>query len=115
MIILLISSFTIYRLFDGWGIFHYASLVSSIYIVIGILLPIFLRHTRYWGRLHLTAMFWSVIGLWSAFIAEMGVRILDRSFMLIVGIVLGIFIFVGVLLFALKKKSWIRLTKGHLK
>jgi len=115
MVILLGSSFMIYRLYDGWGIFHYASVVSSISVIAGILSPIFLRHKSYWARLHFTAMYWSVIGLWAAFIAEMSVRIPESSFMWMVGVAFGVVILIGVLVFAIKKKDWMKFTQRYLK
>ncbi len=113
MIILLVSSFMIYRLFDGWGVFHYASIISSISVLLGIVPPIFLRHKPYWVRLHFTAMYWSVIGLWSAFIAEMSVRIPENSFMWTVGVAFGAVMFIGVIIFATKKQGWIQLGRVY--
>lgn len=107
MIVLLVTSFMIYRLFNGFGIFHYASIVSSISVLLGILPPIFLRHKSYWARLHFTAMFWSVIGLWAAFTAEMSVRIPESSFRWMVGVAFGVAILIGVIVFGIKKKDWI--------
>jgi uncharacterized membrane protein len=112
MLVLLISSFMVYRLFDGWGIFHYASLVSSITLIAGMIPPIFMRHKSYWLRLHFTAMYWSVFGLWSAFIAEMSVRIPETSFMWMVGVAFGLVILVGVIIFAIKKPQWIKWSKA---
>jgi len=115
MVVLLVSSFMIYRLFDGWGVFHYASIVSSISIILGILPPLFLRSKSYWARLHFTAMYWSVIGLWSAFIAEMSVRIPKSSFMWIVGLAFGIVVFIGAVIFGVNKKTWIELANKYSK
>jgi uncharacterized membrane protein len=108
MTVLLVSSFMIYRLFDGWGIFHYASVVSSISVILGILPPLLLRKQSFWLRLHFTAMYWSVIGLWAAFIAEMSVRIPESSFMWMVGAAFGIVIFIGIIFFAINKVKWIK-------
>ena len=114
MVILLVSSFMIYRLFDAWGLFHYASLVSSITVLLGMLPPIFLKHKSYWLRLHFTAMYWSVIGLWSAFVAEMSVRIPETSFMWMVGAAFGLVLLIGIIIFAVKKKSWINWSKAFI-
>lgn len=115
MVVLLVSSFMIYRLFDGWGIFHYASLVSSVTVILGMIPPLFLRHTKYWLRLHFTAMYWSVFGLWAAFIAEMSVRIPETSFMWMVGVAFGVVLFVGVIIFAVNKQKWIKWSKTFTK
>lgn len=113
MLVLLVSSFMVYRLFDGWGIFHYASLVSSITLIVGMIPPIFMRHKSYWLRLHFTAMYWSVFGLWSAFIAEMSVRIPETSFMWMVGVAFGLVILIGVIIFAIKKQKWIKWSNNY--
>ena len=113
MLVLLISSFMVYRLFDGWGIFHYASLVSSITLIAGMIPPIFMRNKSYWLRLHFTAMYWSVFGLWSAFIAEMSVRIPESSFMWMVGVAFGLVILIGVVIFAIKKPQWIKWSNNY--
>lgn len=115
MLIMLISSFMVYRLFDGWGIFHYASVISSITLILGMIPPIFMRHKSYWLRLHFTAMYWSVFGLWAAFIAEMSVRIPKSSFMWMVGVAFGLVILIGVIIFAIKKPRWIKWSKGFVK
>lgn len=112
MLVLLISSFMIYRLFDGWGIFHYASIISSISLLVGIIPAIFLRHKSYWLRLHFTGMFWSVIGLWAAFVAEMSVRIPESSFMWMVGVAFGAVMLIGVIVFAMNKVKWIKWAKA---
>ena len=113
MLVLLVSSFMVYRLFDGWGIFHYASLVSSITLIVGMISPIFMRHKSYWLRLHFTAMYWSVFGLWAAFIAEMSVRIPESSFMWMVGVAFGLVILIGVVIFAIKKPQWIKWSNNY--
>jgi uncharacterized membrane protein len=111
MIVLLLSSFMIYRLFNGWGIFHYASIISFISLLVGIFPAIFLRHQSYWLRLHFTGMFWSVIGLWAAFVAEMSVRIPESSFMWMVGVAFGAVMLIGVIVFAMNKVKWIKWAK----
>lgn len=113
MVVLLVSSFLIYRLFDGWGIFHYASIVSSVSVIAGVVPPLFLRHKSYWGRWHLTAMYWSVVGLWAAFIGEMSVRIPESSFMWMVGLAFGAVILVGVIIFAVKKSGWVAFARKY--
>jgi len=115
MLVLLISSFMVYRLFNGWGMFHYASMVSSITLILGMIPPIFMRHKSYWLRLHFTAMYWSVFGLWAAFIAEMSVRIPESSFMWMVGLAFGLVFLIGVIIFAIKKPKWIRWSTAFVK
>ncbi|MGJ3235593.1 DUF2306 domain-containing protein [Marivirga sp.] len=113
MLVLLISSFMIYRLFNGWGIFHYASIISAFSLLVGIIPAIFLRHKSFWLRLHFTGMFWSVIGLWAAFVAEMSVRVPESSFMWMVGVAFGVVMLIGVIIFSFYKPKWISWTKYY--
>ncbi len=75
MAILIISSFGIYRLFGKFGVFHFFSLVATISLLTG-MLPMFKKvKTPKDIETHFTRMYWSVVGLYSAFAAESFVRI----------------------------------------
>ncbi len=75
MVILLISSFGIYRLFGKFGVFHYLSLVSTFSLGAG-MLPMFKKdRTPKDIEIHFKRMYWSVVGLFAAFAAESFVRI----------------------------------------
>ena len=53
-------------------------------MLVGIL-PVLLR-TKNWIKLHVYFMYWSVIGLYAAFVAEVAVRIPNTAFWWMVGI-----------------------------
>ena len=75
MVILIASSFGIYRLFGKFGLFHYLSLVSMFSLFAG-MLPMFKKvklPKDY--ETHFKRMYWSVAGLYAAFAAESFVRI----------------------------------------
>lgn len=75
MIILILSSFGIYRLFGKFGLFHYLSLVSTFSLVAG-MIPILKKNkTPNDYETHFKRMYWSVVGLYAAFAAESFVRI----------------------------------------
>ena len=75
MTILLLSSFGIYRLFGKFGLFHYLSLVSIFSLVAG-MLPMFKKvELPKDYETHFKRMYWSVAGLYAAFVAESFVRI----------------------------------------
>lgn len=67
------TAFLIYRLFGGWGIFHWAALVSSLTLAGG-MIPVLLRKPESWLSLHFSFMYWSVMGLYAAFVSESLVR-----------------------------------------
>ncbi|MDB2473499.1 hypothetical protein N9W70_03510, partial [Schleiferiaceae bacterium] len=57
MVILLITAFMIFRLFNGWGVFHYTALLSTVTICLG-MIPVLLRKPQgRWKYLHFTFMY----------------------------------------------------------
>lgn len=75
MIILILTSFAIYRLFGKFGIFHVLSIVSSFSLVAGMLPMMKKIRTPTDYEIHFKRMYWSVVGLYAAFAAESFVRI----------------------------------------
>lgn len=107
--ILIITAFMIYRLFDGWGIFHYTTLLSLVSIALG-MIPIWTKKPKNsWKYLHFSFMFWSVIGLYAAFAAEILVRIPKTPFFGMIGLATGGIMLIGGVIFGINKKKWIRL------
>jgi len=106
MLVLINSSFFIYRLFDGWGIFHYLSVISLITLILGIV-PIWLKKpTNTWKYYHLSYMYWSVIGLYAAFVSEVLVRFVKMPLLGVVGIASAVIMLIGTIVFRIKKKEW---------
>lgn len=73
MMALIITAFMIYDLFGGLGPFHFAALVSFFTLLRG-LIPVW-RKKHDWYLSHYYGMSWSVVGLYAAFVAEVGVRL----------------------------------------
>jgi len=115
MLILLVTAFTMYNLFGTWGIFHWTALVSSLTLIFG-LIPIFTkRPKKNYGSLHFSFMYWSVIGLYGAFMAEILVRIPkivvesgipNKVFYNMTGIAVGITMGLGAYFFIKHKPKW---------
>ena len=75
MFVVLATSFAMYNLFGSWGIFHWTALVSSLTLALG-LIPIFTKKPeKNYISIHFIFMYWSVIGLYGAFMAETLVRL----------------------------------------
>jgi uncharacterized membrane protein len=75
MVVTIITAFMIYRLWGGWGIFHYAAIISSV-TLLGGMIPVITRYpTNSYIILHFSFMYWSVIGLYGAFFAEIMTRV----------------------------------------
>ena len=107
--LLLLTSFMIYRLFNGWGAFHYAAIFSLVTIGLG-MIPIWTKKpVNKWKYMHFSFMYWSVVGLYAAFAAEILTRIPGSSFFGMVGISFVIIMLVAAVCFGLKKSKWSRL------
>lgn len=74
MLVMLATAFMIYRLFGGFGIFHVFAIISLITLISG-MYPILSRKNKNYLSLHLNQMYWSVMGLYCAFCAEIFTRI----------------------------------------
>lgn len=106
MVVLLITAFMIYRLFRGFGIFHIAAVISSVTLAGG-MVPVLLRKPKNnWLPLHFSFMYWSVIGLYMAFAAEVLTRIPETPFFSMVGLATGAIGFGGGFYFYLHKEKW---------
>ncbi|MAU14740.1 MAG: hypothetical protein CMH46_04280 [Muricauda sp.] len=104
--ILILTAFMIYRLFNGWGIFHYTTLLNLISIILG-MVPIWIKKPVYkWKYLHFSFMYWSVIGLYAAFAAEILVRIPETPFFGMIGIATGTIMLIGGIIFGINKAKW---------
>jgi uncharacterized membrane protein len=74
MIILNITAFMIYRLFGKFGIFHWFAILSFLTLVLGIY-PVLVKNFKNYLLVHFNYMYWSVVGLYCAFCAEILTRI----------------------------------------
>jgi len=63
MVIVLVTSFFIFQLFDGFGVYHACSIVSGITLMIGLYFPLFKRSFPKWVEHHMVWMSYSYIGL----------------------------------------------------
>ena len=77
MALMLISSFGMYN-FGGLSLFHAFSIVSTLTLVAGIY-PAFKRSKGWYGK-HYYFMSWSIVGLYCAFWAEIGTRLLEMQY-----------------------------------
>lgn len=112
MLILLGTAFLIYRLFGRFGPFHIMAVVSTLTLAGG-MLPALLRRPENWLALHFSFMFWSVFGLYAAFVAELSVRLPIRGmftsarvFFTTVIVATLLTMLCGQVVFFLSKKRW---------
>ena len=113
MILLVASAFMIYRLFGRFGVFHVAAIASTVTLSGGMIPVILRRPKNSWLNLHFNFMFWSVFGLYAAFMAEMAVRLPVRTvfssptaFFIMVGVATFSTMIIGHIIFFKNKKKW---------
>lgn len=108
MVILNITSYMIYHLFGKWGAFHYAAVVSTITLLAGFI-PVFTKKpTKSWMFLHISFMYYSVIGLYAAFASEVLVRIPGAGFWWVVMGATFIVMAASIGIFQIKSKNWFK-------
>lgn len=78
MLLMNATAFGIYRLFGGFGLFHFAALLS-LFSLFGGMYPAFKRKSG-WELQHLEVMLWSVVGLYAAFAAEIFTRFFPAAY-----------------------------------
>lgn len=106
MIVLIITAFMIYRLFKGWGLFHYLTVVSLFTLLAGMIPVWFKQRITKWKSLHIGFMYWSVMGLYAAFAAETLTRIPNTPFFGMVGIATFFIMAVANIFFKKYQASW---------
>lgn len=113
MLVVCITSFMIYRVHNAFGILHIFAIISSVTLFLG-MLPMYLKGYKNPILTHLSWMYWSVIGLYCAFAAEIFTRLpmmlnLKNTFGLfyaLIGLSAGLVGFIGSHYFKKKKKVW---------
>lgn len=106
MLGVLATAFMIYRLFGRFGIFHITAMISTISLLGGMLPVILRKPVNSWLNWHYGFMYWSVIGLYAAFVAETMVRIPQTPFYGMVGFASFGVTVIGVIIFGIYKKKW---------
>ena len=99
MLLMNATAFGIYRLFGGFGVFHFFALFSLFALFGGMYPVLFRKKVKDWYIEHLKVMSWSVVGLYAALAAEIGVRFFEpRFFFWIVGLSGGFITTIGAVL-----------------
>ena len=106
MVVVVATAFMIYRLFGGWGIFHWAATLSGLTLMGGMVPAILRRPKGNWMGLHFSFMYWSVMGLYAAFVAETLVRIPSSPFLGMVGIGTALVMLAGGAYFYYRSPYW---------
>lgn len=114
MVVVLMTAFMIYRLWGGWGLFHYAALISSV-TLLGGMVPILFKYPKEnYIAFHFSFMYWSVVGLYGAFFAEIMTRLPsliykgppNALFFQILSVTVGLVMALGGFYFYRNKDRW---------
>ncbi len=106
MVILLSTSFLIYRLFNKFGLFHYMSVLTVVVMALG-MFPIWFRWpNKNWKMMHYNFMYWSVVALYEALAAELLTRIPNTPFLGTIGAAIGLVMAIGFVIFFKYKSQW---------
>lgn len=74
MVLVNVTAFMIYKLYGKFGIFHWLAVVSCLTLFAG-LYPVFTKKSNNYLLKHFNFMYWSVVGLYCAFMAEIFSRL----------------------------------------
>lgn len=112
---MLIAAFMIYRLWGGWGLFHYAAIISSATVLGGFIPIVFKVPGDSYITYHFSFMYWSVIGLYGAFFSEIFTRLPnilyedtgpDAIFFILLSITTVVVMMTGGIYFYRNKERW---------
>lgn len=119
MLVVVATSFMIYQLHGRFGILHWFSIISGL-TLLGGMVPILFKKPKDYINYHFSFMYWSVIGLYCAFCAEIFTRIpiwlvLEKDaavlFYIMVGISTAIVGGIGSIFFRKYKHTWEKFDK----
>lgn len=106
MILVCGSALGIYNLTGKFGVFHILAFVGFATLIAG-MIPILLKSIKREHRVfHLWFMYYSVLGLYSAFASELIVRVPDKPFYTMVGIATGVIFLIGSAFIFWKERVW---------
>lgn len=98
------SAFGLYQLFNSFGPFHLAAVVSLASLLAG-MIPVLMRINN-WFNLHVSFMYYSVIGLYAAFASEIIVRIPGVAFGPAVGFATALVFIAAMAMFRVLLPRW---------
>lgn len=115
MVLVNLTAFMIYKLYGNFGIFHWFAVISCLTLFAG-LYPVLTKTSKNYLLTHFSFMYWSVVGLYCAFMAEIFSRLPKiiltetgepmTSFYKGVGIGIGVVMTIAMTFFILYKPKW---------
>jgi uncharacterized membrane protein len=74
MVLVNLTAFMIYKLYGKFGLFHWFAVISCVTLFAG-LYPVLTKKSKDYLLTHFNFMYWSVVGLYCAFMAEIFSRL----------------------------------------
>jgi uncharacterized membrane protein len=113
MVVLNLTAFMIYRLFGKFAIFHWFAVLSCLTLFAG-MYPVLTKRTKNYLLLHFNFMYWSVVGLYCAFFAEIFTRLplmfdipnSRKLFGILTGVSIFLVMIIASFLFSKLKPKW---------
>jgi uncharacterized membrane protein len=115
MILLNLTAFMIYKLYGKFGIFHWFAVISSLTLFAG-MYPVVTKKRKDYLLIHFNYMYWSVVGLYCAFMAEIFSRLPNiilsetgepaTNFYKGIGIGIGVVLTIAISFFIKFKPKW---------
>jgi hypothetical protein len=106
MVVVLATAFGIYRLWGTFGIFHGLAILGSATLLSGMIPVLTKKPANNYLDLHMSFMYWSVIGLYAAFISEIFARFPEKMNLMTYLGSLGIFFIISNIIFFKLLKRW---------
>lgn len=111
MVLVCGSALGVYNITGDFGVFHTLAIAGLLTLVIGIS-PLFLKNiNRKHKVFHLWFMYYSVLGLYAAFVSELSLRIPEKPSYRAVGIATVIVFAFGSIFIFWKEKTWVKYFK----
>jgi uncharacterized membrane protein len=113
MAVLNLTAFMIYRLFGKFAVFHWFAVLSCLTLIAG-MYPVLIKKSKNYLLTHFNFMYWSVVGLYCAFCAEILTRIPSmydlpnkrQLFGILTGVSIFIVMTIATIIFAKMKPKW---------
>ena len=113
MVVLNLTAFMIYRLFGKFAIFHWFAVLSCLTLIAG-MYPVLTKKSKNYLLTHFNFMYWSVVGLYCAFCAEIVTRIpflydlpnKRQLFGILTGVSIFIVMIIATIIFSKMKPKW---------
>lgn len=106
MILVCGSALGIYNITGYFGVFHTLAIAGLLTLIIGLLPLLLKRNNKKYRVLHMWFMYYSVLGLYAAFVSELSLRIPEKPSYKVVGIATAIVFIFGSIFIFWKENIW---------